>query len=151
MFEIKVSGFKDLNRNFKKHLKNKKSALEAAMRVEGYELKGALKAEVHAGVPGGKRFQPLSIIAAHRRGKIKTPLYRLGGLAKYRVVRDPFFDVKVGWGGLSSSWGKVAAQQQEGFSAKVTPRMKSFLIKEGTRLGRNRRVSGRMLREMKKG
>jgi len=152
MFEIKISGVKNLSQILNNRMKTEKKALERAMKIEGYELKGALKKEIYEGAPGGKRFQPLSIIAAHRRTKTTVPLIRLGGLAKYRVVHDPFFDVKVGWGGLSSfgsSWKKIARQQQEGFSAPVTPRMKSFLIKEGHRFGRNRRVSGRFLRDLR--
>ena len=156
MFEFK----KALNAEDKRRVK----AGETAVKVEGFRLMKILKAQIKAGLPGGRPLSPLSEIAKKKtRGRNKKPLAKLATPIRYAakkigknlVVSVGFIDPGKGRP-ISKSWKKIAKFLQEGGRVdigklqrpimKYRPtgeNLKTGLIKMGIRLKKRKNTKAK--------
>ncbi len=138
----------------KKERQASEKAMKTGVKVEGFRLKNLMQKEIRQGAPGGKRFAPLSYIArrmqrrVHGEGGVgvrqspnRKPLVRMALAVRYAVLAHPFA-VKVGfvsYGGsvnqVSSTWRKLAARVQKGFSRNISPGLRRMIVRRGEELG----------------
>lgn len=118
-----VRGMTNLQRALKARQKKEVKSLETAVKVEGYRLMKDLKGLIRGGCYGG----PEKSMIARKLSRSTTPLRRLATAVRYQVDREPFA-FRFGWVGpkVSKSWKRIAARQQEGFTAPVTERQRAF-------------------------
>lgn len=120
MIEITTTGAGNLAKWLDATNARGKTALQTAIKVEGFRLMRLLREEIKQGAPGGRQFAPLSVIASSRRGRYgsKSPLKRLSTTIRYLAQPG---EVHVGFvqpargGGVSASWRRIAKIHQEGF------------------------------------
>ena len=112
-----------LQRALKAQRKDEVKALETAVKVEGYRLMRALKAQIRGGNIAG----PEKSMIARKISRSTRPLRRLATAVRYQVERQPFA-FHFGWVGpkVSKSWKRIAIRQQEGFTQQVTERQRAF-------------------------
>lgn len=134
-----IRGAGQLEKSLKAESRRQKKALATAVKAEGYRLRKVLQREIRQGAPGGRRFEPLSMMSRKRRRRSK-PLAPLAKAVRYHIERQDPIEMSIGWTGprVSKSWKRIAQQHQEGFSIDVSRRQRRFLAAYGGGLGRSR-------------
>lgn len=134
MLKATIKGARTLKRDIKREGRRARYSMNLAVRVEGFRLMRLLKKEIREGAPGGKRLEPLSVIARKRlhRGR-NEPLRRLSLGVRYHVTRWDPVQMHVGWTGprVSRRWKFLAKKLQEGFRTRVTPGIREYLASYG--------------------
>ena len=140
--KLTIRGIKKTQAALKKAKKDEDKAFKTAVRVEAYRLHNVLKDEIREGAPGGKRFEPLTLIARHMWGKKpgRSPLYRLAGGVRYWVASQEPFLVYVGFTGpkVSRSMKRLATILQTGEHFPVTEGRRRYLAARGDTIKRGR-------------
>lgn len=140
LFRMLVSDLDKFARDMEMEDKRRIKAGETAVKVEGFRLMKVLKKEIRRGMPGGKRFAFLSMVAKRLPVRKKTiALSRLAIPVRYNAVREgKALAVNVGFvggggkaGKLSKSWARIAKAQQEGFTTTVNDEKRRRLLKRG--------------------
>lgn len=138
MIDPKVIGLKNLQRTLSSVQADSRKALSTALRVEAFRLSKELKAEIRAGAPGGRRFEPLTFLARRKQRSTRPnkPLQRLALPVRYNKIDD--LTVAIGWTGprVSQSWKSIAERLQEGGTSRVTDRRRRFFMHKGDNLGK---------------
>lgn len=125
MFEVTITGIRQLQKDLDAAGKKNKRALETAIKVEGFRQLRILRDQIKKGVPGGHPYAAqLSEIArrtkAGRLRKNQIPLYRLARLLRYNIayrhgdIQMSFGFVSSSRSRLSGSWKKLVLQHAEG-------------------------------------
>ena len=137
MIEVTVKGIANLAKALDAASAREKSALQTALKVEGFRLMRLMRREIRKGAPGGRPFAPLSVIARSRRGLRgdPTPLRRLASVVRYRVQQEPFefhfgFVDPGGRAALSRSWLRLARIHQEGFRHGMGEAARAQIIRQ---------------------
>lgn len=141
-----VKNLKQFQQALQKADKDRIKAAQTAVKIEGFRLSKALKADIRSGAPGGRAFSPLSTIASIRRhGKNKSPLFRLAIPVRYRVdYQGGNMTMQIGYinpgkgKGLSKSWQRLAMLHQAGGKIPVTEDMRKALAAIGAHMKRNK-------------
>jgi len=121
-------------------------AASTAVKVEGFRLMQQLRKEIREGAPGGKRFAPLSVVAAYsRRPYNRTAYQRLATAVRYdQVGKGADMTFKVGFISRKSSkaWVKIAERAQGGASFEITSARRIALARHGAKLAEVSVASG---------
>ena len=153
MIEAVLKGTKKIQKELAREAQKDERALNIALKVEGFSLMKEMRQEIRHGAPGGKRFSPLSRIAARIKasrirgsseikkfGAVgttvaakKRPLRRLANMVRYAVRNRRQFQVAVGFPPekLSKSWVRIAKFQQKGGSFPISPDLRKHLRQLG--------------------
>lgn len=160
MIDAVLKGTKKLRRDLVKEAAKDERALNTAMKVEGFALMKSMRREIRHGAPGGRRFAPISRIAARSRAQRlkgtseikkfgavgttaaakKRPLRRLANMVRYSVRRKRRFEVAVGFpeDKLSKSWVRIARFQQEGGTFPLSEELRRHIRAVGIILKKRR-------------
>lgn len=150
-----VSGLKNLEKAVRAADKESRKALQTAVKVEGFRLRGVMLSELRAGAPGGRKFPGLSYLRRYSGGRLRPDRpygisqadaairgggRSMGSIIRYHVEKNDPVEVAVGWSGpkISNSYKRLALALQEGFESSVTDRRREFFARAGGRLGRRR-------------
>ncbi len=88
-----IKGIRQLQKDLEADTREKKKALETAIKVEGFRQLRLLREQIRAGEPGARPYAAkLSRIAAHTKAgrlrKNQAPLYKLARLLRYVVTYE---------------------------------------------------------------
>ncbi|MCF8094474.1 MAG: hypothetical protein K9J79_03845 [Desulfobacteraceae bacterium] len=134
-----IRGAKRLEKSLKAESRRQKKALSTAIKVEGFRLRKVLKQEIRQQAPGGRQFEPMSMISRKRRRR-KKPLAPLAKAVRYYIPRQDPVEMHIGWVGpkVSKSWKRIAEKQQEGFDIDVSRKQRRFLAEYGGEMDRSK-------------
>lgn len=145
-----ISGIRRLQKDLEADTKEKKKALETAIKVEGMRQLKLLREQIRKGEPGGQPYADrLSKIAARTKAgrlrKNQAPLYMMARLLRYHVEYEGghlnfrFGFISNGGGPIQGSWKKLLLQHGEGGDLNV------LYGKSRTELGRRfAQIGGRL-------
>jgi len=118
-----IKGIRQMQKDLDADTKEKKKALETAIKVEGFRQLKLLREQIRKGEPGGQYYaDELSKIAgrtkAGRLRKNQAPLYMLARLLRYTATyENGDLSFRFGFvsqnGGLTGSWKKLILKHQE--------------------------------------
>jgi len=139
MMNVTVRGIKKLKRDLKAEGARAEKAMVTAVKVEAFRLSHLMKKEIRQGAPGGRRFAPLTYLSrriSEKRLRPNKPLRALANAVRYHVADRNPLDVRVGFTGprVSSTWKRIAEQQQEGFTHAMHPRAREMFAWLGGRM-----------------
>jgi hypothetical protein len=111
--------------------------MKRALKSTGWMMQKATKEGIRKGAPGGKTYA--SFMSASRRRKLgksvsRVPLGKLGRAIGYQY-REEEGAVYVGW--LSPSAASLGYKLQNGFTGKVSPKMRRFFFYRGLGMAKN--------------
>lgn len=162
MLSTTLIGVKEVTRHIKASREEEARALNLAIRVEGFRLMKAMKAEIRRGAPGGRRLKPLSEIgrrskAGYLRGERdvrlfgarrlnRAPLERLASLVRYAYVpQDQAIHVgflrhgpQLGRRGLSGSWVRIIYSHEVGGTFRLSAKRRRSFARHGGQLKKRR-------------
>ena len=143
MLQATAKGFANLERALKTESIRQEKAMNTSVKVEGFRLMRLLKKQVREGVTGGRKFHPLTFLSRSWGGTSKRlrpnkPLRRLAIAVRYFVKDQHPFDMRIGWTGpkTSKSWKRIAAKQQQGFTARMSQSRREYFMGMGARMGK---------------
>jgi len=121
-----IKGIRQMQKDLDADTKQKKKALETAIKVEGFRQLKLLREQIRTGAPGGQPYaDALSRISgrtkAGRLRKNQAPLYMLARLLRYNVDYENGelsfrFGFVRGNGTIGGSWKKLLQKAQAGAS-----------------------------------
>ncbi len=152
---LSLKGAKSVGRFLEQERDKSQKAHKTAMRVEAFRLRREMKSDIKKGAPGGRAFVPLSYIARRMMRKVhgeggagvrqspnRKPLSRLHTAVRYSVASVTPFVMKVGFVGhgggmnqISSTWRRIAEQQQIGFTRLISRQQRRAIVGRGDELG----------------
>jgi hypothetical protein len=122
ILEYTVKGIRQMQKDLQADTKEKKKALETAIKVEGMRQLKLLREQIRQGEPGAEPYTAeLSRIAARTKAgrlrKNQAPLYMLARLLRYFVTyENGDISFRFGFvgnkGGVGSSWKKLIQKHQ---------------------------------------
>lgn len=117
MIDVVVKGISEIIRHLERTEMQNLRDVNSAFRIEGFRLKNLLQKQIREGAPGGKPFQPLSILSRYwggrKRGRTAKPLSRLAYGVRYYVPNTSEPRLQVGYVGPVSR-SEVAAMTNTG-------------------------------------
>jgi hypothetical protein len=147
--KAEIKGIQNLHRALAAETARQRKAVNNAVRIEGFRLRGLLKKELASGKPGGQQLIPLREIGTVQTGEMRNirrpasgrrpktrPLANLRHGIFYDIKPGHDFQIAVGWVGSQSSttMKRLATIHQEGFKGGMKDNVRRFLAKEGVAL-----------------
>lgn len=138
-FTTVVRGIENIERNLRAENRRQVRALDTAVRVEGYRLRRQLIQDIRAEAPGGRRWEPLSMLQRRRARRTKA-LQTLTRAVRYHVPQRSPIEMHIGWVGprVSKSWRRLAQRHQEGFTYEPSKQQRRMLAQVGGRMRRSK-------------